>query len=87
MTGKTKRQFQQSEGIEMKPVYGFNFGKAVKKAETLINECVKEKEGMAFTKIYANINGQLFEINEPISLYTYQILHSDGTPFYEDKIH
>lgn len=55
----------------MKPVYGFNFGKAVKKAETLINECVKEKEGMAFTKIYANINGQLFEINEPISLYIY----------------
>ncbi|GEM_PF-4397552 len=71
----------------MKLVYDFNFSKAAKKAETLINECVREKEGRAFTKIYANINGRLFEINKPVSLHVYQVLHSDGTPFYEDEIH
>lgn len=70
----------------IKPVYDFDFGKAAKKAEALINKCVREKEGRAFTKIYANINGQLFEINEPVSLHTFQILNADGTPIYEDEI-
>ena len=60
----------------MKLVYDFDFSKAAKKAETLINECVRKKEGRAFTKIYANINGRLFEINKPVSLYVYQILRT-----------
>jgi len=69
----------------MKLIYGFGFGKVMKEAERLINECVEEKRGIKYVGLYAVINGHTVEIKEPILLYSYQINHADGTPFFENN--
>lgn len=69
----------------MKLIYGFGFDKVMKEAERLINECVEEKRGIKYVGLYAVINGHTVEIKEPILLYSYQITHADGTPFFENN--
>lgn len=69
----------------MKPIYGFGFGKVMKEAERLVNKCVEAKRGIKYVSLYAVINGHTVEIKEPILLYSYQITHTDGTPFFENN--
>lgn len=43
------------------------------------------KERYKYVGLYAVINGHTVEIKEPILLYSYQINHADGTPFFENN--
>lgn len=70
----------------MKLVYDFNFSKAAKKAETLINECVREKKEEHLQKyMQTSMVGYLKSIN--LYLYMYirffirMALHSTKTRY------
>ena len=69
----------------MKIVYDFDFNKASKQAETLINNCVDAKRGRKFVHLYITINGEQIEINEPVSIMSVEIRNSDNEAFWEQE--
>ena len=69
----------------MKIVYDFDFNKASKQAETLINNCIDAKRGRKFVHLYITINGEQIEINEPVSITSIEIRNSDNEAFWEQE--
>lgn len=69
----------------MKIVYDFDFNKASKQAEALINNCVDAKRGRKFVHLYITINGEQIEINEPVSITSIEIRNSDNEAFWEQE--